>query len=141
APRVPGRGGAARGRGAPSGWWLGGRPASGRAARGEPAWGRLGAAAERRPAVMALFPGARIAPDVPVPAGVATEADEEAARVATVRGHLARLGPCTAAELAARTGLTEAAMAVPLAPPEADGFALPGRFSPDHPGTEAYCDR
>ena len=89
----------------------------------------------------ALFPEARIEPDVRVPAGIAPTADEEEARVFTVRGHLARLGPCTAAELAAHTGLAEASMPAPLARLEAEGFALRGRFDPARAGTEEFCER
>ena len=103
--------------------------------------GPLWLAAEQRPRVAALFPGAPIEPDVRVPAGIAAAADEEEARVVTIRGHLARLGPCTAAELAARTGLPEAAMLAPLARLEADGFVLRGRFDPAHEGTPEFCER
>src|SRR5262249_52450986 len=62
--------------------------------------GPLWLSAEQRPRVAALFPGVPFAPDVRVPADIASDTDEEDARVVTVRGHLARLGPCTAAELA-----------------------------------------
>ncbi|HEX2481929.1 MAG TPA: DEAD/DEAH box helicase, partial [Methylomirabilota bacterium] len=115
---------------------------TGRAASVLTATGPLWLAAEQRPRVAALFPEARIEPDVRVPAGIAaTAAEEEEARVFTVRGHLARLGPCTVAELAARTGLAEGAMPVPLARLEAEGFVLRGRFDPAHAGMEEFCER
>jgi ATP-dependent helicase Lhr and Lhr-like helicase len=114
---------------------------SGRAARALTATGPLWLAAEQRPSATALFPDARIEPDVRVPAGIVASADEEDARVFAVRGHLARLGPTTAAELAARTGLPEAAMLVPLARLEAEGTVLRGRFDPAHQGAEEFCER
>jgi ATP-dependent Lhr-like helicase len=91
--------------------------------------------------VTALFPGARVEPDVRVPAGIAPTADEEEARIFTVRGHLARLGPCTAAELAAHTGLAATLIPGPLARLEAEGFALRGRFDPARAGIEEFCER
>jgi ATP-dependent Lhr-like helicase len=112
-----------------------------RAARIATDSGPLWLAAEQRPRVATLFPGAPIEPDVPVPPGIATAADEEEARVATVRGHLARLGPCTVAELAAHTGLAAAAIPLPLARLEADGFVLRGHFDPTRAGREEYCER
>src|SRR5262249_24165711 len=114
---------------------------SGRAAWVLTATGPLWLAAEQRPQAVALFPGARIEPDVRVPAGIAATADEEAARVFAVRGHLARLGPTTAAELATRTGLPETALPLPLARLEAEGTVLRGRFDPAHEGTEEVCER
>ncbi len=114
---------------------------TGRAATVHTATGPLWLPAEQRPRVTAMFPEARVEPDVRVPAGIAPTADEEEARVFTVRGHLARLGPCTAADLAARTGLAEASMPGPLARLEAEGFALRGRFDPAHQGTEEFCER
>ena len=114
---------------------------TGRAATVLTGAGPLWLAAEQRPRVTALFPGARVEPDVRVPAGIAPTADEEEARVLTVRGHLARLGPCTAAELAAHTGLAEALIPAPLARLEAEGFALRGRFDPARAGIEEFCER
>jgi ATP-dependent Lhr-like helicase len=114
---------------------------TGRAATVHTATGPLWLPAEQRPCVTAMFPEARVEPDVRVPAGIAPTADEEEARVFTVRGHLARLGPCTGADLAARTGLAEASMPAPLARLEAEGFALRGRFDPVHRGTEEFCER
>ena len=103
--------------------------------------GPLWLAAEQRPRVAALFPGARIEPDVRVPAGIPATADEEDARVFAVRGHLARLGPCTVADLAARTGLAETSIPAPLARLEAEGFVLRGRFDPARADTEEFCER
>jgi ATP-dependent Lhr-like helicase len=121
--------------------WLRELADTGRAARVLTAGGPLWLAAEQRPRVQALFPGARIEPDVGVPAGVRTDADEEEARTATVRGHLARLGPSTVADLAAHTGLAATAIPAPLARLEGEGFVLRGRFDPALEGGEEYCER
>src|SRR5262249_37177913 len=53
------------------------------------------------------------------------------------------VGPATAVELAARTGLTAAAMEQALARLEAEGFALRGRFDPDRAdaGVIEFCER
>jgi ATP-dependent Lhr-like helicase len=114
---------------------------TGRAAKVLTVAGPLWLPAEQRPRVQALFPEARIDPDVRVPAGIGTKVDEEEARVFTVRGHLARLGPCTAAELAEHTGLTEGSIPAPLARLEAEGFLLRGRFDPAREGVEEFCER
>ena len=108
--------------------------------------GVLWLAAEQRPRVEVLFPGARIEPDVRVPDGVPATADEEAAAVLLVRGHLARLGPCTVATLMARTGLHETRVVGALARLEAAGVVLRGRFDPAYaqePGgpTVEFCER
>ena len=119
---------------------------AGRAARVETTAGVLWLAAEQRPRVEVLFPGARIEPDVRVPDGVPATADEEEAAVLLVRGHLARLGPCTVATLVARTGLREARIVGALARLEAAGVVLRGRFDPAYaqePGgpTVEFCER
>jgi ATP-dependent Lhr-like helicase len=118
----------------------------GRAARVVTPSGSRWLAAEQRPRVEALFPGVPIEPDVRLPAALAADADAEEAALALVRGHLARLGPCTAADLAARTGLPEAALPAPLARLEAEGVVLRGRFEPARAdGGRAtdveFCDR
>ena len=57
-----------------------------------------------------------------------------------VRGHLASLGPTTAAELAARTGLPTSTVDAALARLEARGVAVRGRFDPAR-DEEQVCDR
>ncbi len=113
-----------------------------RAARVQTPTGALWLAAEQRPQVDALFPGASIEPDVEVPAGIPTHADEEDAAVLVVRGHLGRLGPCTVTDLSAHTGLPETRVVGALARLEAAGVVLRGRFDParaDEP--VEFCDR
>ncbi len=118
-----------------------------RAATVESGDGTLWLATERRAHVEALFPGRPIRPDVRLPdhgVGPAEPPDGEAATVATVRGHLATLGPCTPAELAARVAVSVASVEAALARLEAEGFALRGRFDPGRPGAEApieFCER
>ncbi len=121
--------------------WFRALAETGRAATALTSTGPLWLAAEQRPRVAALFPDARIEPDVRVPAGIPATADEEDARVFAVRGHLARLGPCTVADLAARTGLAETSIPAPLARLEAEGFVLRGRFDPARADTEEFCER
>jgi ATP-dependent Lhr-like helicase len=119
---------------------------SGRAARVETASGTLWLAAERRPSVEALFPGAPFVPDVRVPAAIAERGrpDPEEAAAAALRGQLDCSGPSSAAALAERTGLGAGAVELALARLEAEGFVLRGRFSAgavsgDAP--EEYCAR
>jgi ATP-dependent Lhr-like helicase len=126
--------------------WFAELIAAGRAARLVTPEGPRWLAAEQRPAAEALFPEARIEPDVRLPAALAAGVSAEDAAVALLRGHLARLGPCTVAELAARTGLLPAAVPAPLARLEAEGVVLRGRFEPARPdGDDAaaveFCDR
>jgi ATP-dependent Lhr-like helicase len=119
---------------------------AGRAARAQTAAGPFWVAAEQRPLVEALFPGTRLDPDVPLPAGVPAVADPDEAAVLAVRGHLGRLGPCTPADLVARTGLDERRVAGALARLEAGGVVLRGRFTPgpatgESPAAVEFCER
>ncbi len=96
----------------------------GRAATAETQRGPMWLATERRPAVEALFPGAPITPDVRLRGG-AGRRDAETAAVAAVRGHLATLGPCTAEDLVARTGLAPECGGVRDRPPGGRGLPAP----------------
>jgi len=122
--------------------WHADLAAAGRAATLDAAAGPLWIATERRPLAAALFPGARVAPDVRVPEPIARagppDVDEAAAEV--VRGHLEGSGPQTVADLAARTGLGAGAIETALARLEAQGFALRGRFDPTR-DAEEFCAR
>jgi ATP-dependent helicase Lhr and Lhr-like helicase len=102
----------------------------------------LWAATERRPEVEALFPGARVAPDHPLPPGLdagvdAVTADEAA--VMLIRGHLDVSGPVSVAELASTTGLTVSSVTIALEALRGQGFAVSGRF--EHEQTEQWCAR
>jgi ATP-dependent helicase Lhr and Lhr-like helicase len=102
----------------------------------------LWAATERRAEIEALFPGAGFAPDRPLPPGLTREldpagADEAAATL--VRGHLDVSGPVTAEDLTATTGLSPASAAASLEVLRTEGFAVSGRFEPEH--GEQWCAR
>ncbi|NQZ98572.1 MAG: hypothetical protein HRU01_18880, partial [Myxococcales bacterium] len=94
--------------------------------------GRLWLAAEMRPAVVAMFPGARIEPDVRLPAALAslTPPGEDEAALMAVRGHLDAAGPCRIHDLFASTALRPARIEQALALLEAEGFAMRGAFDP-----------
>lgn len=106
--------------------------------------GALWVAAEGLAAASVLFPGAPASPVLQLPMALAARPapDPEAAAALVLRGHLASAGPCTTADLAARTGLGEAEVTIALARLEAEGFALRGRFDPKHEGrAEEFCER
>jgi ATP-dependent helicase Lhr and Lhr-like helicase len=102
----------------------------------------LWAATERRAELEALFPGARFAPDHPLPSVMAGELDGAAAEETAsgvVRGHLDVCGPVTVDELAAATGLRPSSVTVALETLRARGFAVGGRFEPER--GEQWCAR
>jgi ATP-dependent Lhr-like helicase len=67
-------------------------------------------------------------------------ADGDTALLEIVRSRLESLGPVTPAELGRPLGLSEQAIAVPLAALEQEGFAMRGRFEPGV-GQEQWCER
>jgi ATP-dependent Lhr-like helicase len=91
--------------------------------------GEMWGAAERRPAIEALYPGAAIVPDHPCPVP-AEPPDQDIAAADMLRGHLEYRGPSTVASLAQISGLPEDLTARGLARLEAEGFALRGHFTP-----------
>jgi ATP-dependent helicase Lhr and Lhr-like helicase len=101
----------------------------------------LWAATECRPEVEVLIPGARFAPDHPLPAGIApldaTAADEAAVKL--VRGHLDISGPITVDELAGVTGLAPSSVTIALEALRGRGFAVSGSFEPER--GEQWCAR
>jgi ATP-dependent helicase Lhr and Lhr-like helicase len=102
----------------------------------------LWAATERRAEIEALFPGAGLVPDHPLPPGLvgvldAAAADEAA--VTLVRGHLDVSGPVTADDLAAATGLSASSVTIGLEALRARGFAVSGRFESER--GEQWCAR
>src|SRR5262249_2022028 len=113
----------------------------GRAATVETGEGALWLAAECAPAVRALFPGARLAPEPRLPEALGARApDAEAAATAALRGHLDLAGPTTGAALAAATGLAAPLVELAAARLEAEGFCLRGRFDEALAG-EQLCSR
>jgi ATP-dependent helicase Lhr and Lhr-like helicase len=110
--------------------------------RGPGPTGLLWAATERRAEVEALFPGSRLVPDHPLPAGVVPELDAggaDAAAVTLVRGHLDVSGPVTADDLAAATGLARSSATIALEALRGQGFAVSGRFEAER--GEQWCAR
>jgi ATP-dependent Lhr-like helicase len=102
----------------------------------------LWAATERRRDLEALFPGARLQPDHPLPPGLAArsgaEAAEEAA-VALIQGHLDVSGLVTVDDLADSTGLPPSSVTIALEALRARGFAIAGPFMPER--GEQWCAR
>jgi ATP-dependent Lhr-like helicase len=101
-------------------------------------WG----ATERRREIEALFPGARLVPDQPLPPGLVDQLDAAAAdeaAVTLIQGHLDVTGPLTVDDLADATGLTPSSITVALEALRARGFAVSGRFEPER--GEQWCAR
>jgi ATP-dependent Lhr-like helicase len=101
---------------------------------------RLWVAAERLPQLLALHPGASLAPEIAIPARFAREWAEGEAAVEVLRGRLEGLGPVTAEGLAASAGLRRGTAEAALAALETEGFAFRGRFTPGR-GEEEWCER
>ncbi|HEX5979575.1 MAG TPA: DEAD/DEAH box helicase, partial [Thermoleophilaceae bacterium] len=99
----------------------------------------LWAAAERRAAVEALFPGAQFVPDRPLPPGLAGSVEPDDAAAALVRGHLEVSGPVTVDGLAAATALSTSTLTIALETLRGRGFAVSGRFEPGR--GEQWCAR
>jgi ATP-dependent Lhr-like helicase len=98
-------------------------------------------ASESAPAVRALFPDRALAPEPALPESlVRRSVDAEAALDLAVRGHLAVLGPVTAAQLATRIGVGAPAVESALARLEGRGIAVRGRFEGAAAG-EQFCER
>ncbi len=97
--------------------------------------------AERLAQFRAVWPEARLAPEIAPPAeqaGGTWSADK--ALVEILRGRLEGLGPVTPTALAAPLGLEPSAIAAALAALESDGAILKGRFLPGL-NDEQWCDR
>jgi ATP-dependent Lhr-like helicase len=106
--------------------------ADGRATTVATSEGRLWLAAELRLAVEAMFPGARIEPDVALPDAVTKRGapSEDEAALMAVRGHLDVAGPVRLHDLASAVGLRPVRVEQALAQLEGEGFALRGMFDP-----------
>jgi|RhiMetdeSRZDD1v2_1073273.scaffolds.fasta_scaffold00245_49 ATP-dependent Lhr-like helicase len=97
--------------------------------------------AERAAQFQALWPHARVAPQIGVPCSQeAREWSRDDALVEIIRGRLEGSGPVAPAALASPLGLTANEVAVPLASLEAEGFAMRGRFTADATEDE-WCER
>lgn len=88
-------------------------------------WG----AAERIPAILAAYPGARCEPQLTAPEGVRHDWTDIDARLALFRGWMELCGPITASELGARLDLTAEQSFAALEALEGEGVVLRGRFT------------
>ncbi|TMB98157.1 MAG: DEAD/DEAH box helicase, partial [Chloroflexi bacterium] len=120
--------------------WLDELAEVGRAALAETAHGQFWFAAENLRLIERIYAGPTIRPDVRLPAGLEGEVDEDAGRLALLRGHLEVLGPVTAGELARRVGVSEASVKSGLGQLEGEGFVLRGHFQRGVEDEE-WCDR
>jgi ATP-dependent Lhr-like helicase len=97
--------------------------------------------AERAAQFRALWPLARLEPELGLPSSRETRAwSPDEALVEIIRGRLEGSGPVGVAALASPLGLTVDEVAVPLASLEAEGFAMRGRFTADT-GEDEWCER
>ena len=94
---------------------------------------------ERACEIKELYPSAQCEPLAPLVAAIAARS-REATLDAIISGHMECLGPCTAAELSARTKLGRQDVEVTLARLEHAGFALQGQFEANALGPQ-YCAR
>jgi ATP-dependent helicase Lhr and Lhr-like helicase len=85
-------------------------------------------AAERIPAVLAMFPDSKLHPEIQAPDGVRLEWNDVDGRVATMRGLLETSGPLTHEEAARRTGTKSNQAFAALEALEGEGVVLRGRF-------------
>lgn len=86
------------------------------------------AAAERIPAVLAMFPNSELQPALQTPEGVRLEWNDVDGRVAAMRGLLETSGPLTHAEAAQRTGTKQNQAFAALEALEGEGVVLRGKF-------------
>src|SRR6185437_16149163 len=97
--------------------------------------------AERLTQFRAVWPEAKLEPEISPPADEAEAAwSRESALAEILRGRLEGLGPATPTALAAPLGGEPGAVAAALAALESDGVILRGRFLPGV-NDEQWCDR
>jgi ATP-dependent Lhr-like helicase len=102
---------------------------------------RLWIPAERLAQLRAVWPQARLAPEMAPPAEQAGETwSADKALVEILRGRLEGLGPVTTTALTAPLGLEPSVIAPALAALEGEGAILKGRFLPGL-NDEQWCDR
>lgn len=113
---------------------------TGRAAVVEPSPGpAFWVATERWPLIRAIWPEARVVPDVAVPAGVRHDWPREEAIAYLVRGRMECIGPTTVAALAQAFGLDPTEVEIALLALENQGSVLRGRFT--GAAELEWCDR
>ncbi|BGE87094.1 MULTISPECIES: DEAD/DEAH box helicase [Methylosinus] len=120
--------------------WLAALAREKRAARFETERTAVWIAAERLSQLRALWPKARLAPQIAPPDGEAQLWSAEQALIEILRGRLEGLGPVTEHALAAALGLSPSDVAGALLALEAEGAVMRGRFLPGAEGAQ-WCDR
>jgi ATP-dependent Lhr-like helicase len=96
---------------------------------------RLWVAAERLPQLQVVYPNAELQPAIVAPESVArTSWAVEDALVEIIRGRLEGLGPVTADQLVASSGLNNLEIETALLKLEAEGFVIRGKFTPGNDG-------
>ncbi|HEX6102155.1 MAG TPA: ATP-dependent DNA helicase, partial [Alphaproteobacteria bacterium] len=120
--------------------WLAALAQQARAARLRAPAGDLWITAERLPQFRALWPHARLDPEMSAPRSMAGRAwSRDEALIEILRGRLEGVGPVTEAELNAPLGLERSEVAAALAALQTEGFAMRGHFSPE--AGEQWCER
>lgn len=104
---------------------------------GRAAW----VAAERLPAVQALFSSVATDPPIVVPEAVRRDWESTDARVGLVRGLMEICGPITSAAAAARLCITESQASAALEALEGEGIVLRGYFTPNAQPAESAAGR
>ncbi len=98
---------------------------------------RLWVAAERLPQLQVVYPNAGLQPSITAPESVARlQWAFEDALVEIIRGRLEGLGPVTADQLIASSGLNKLEIETALLKLEAEGFVIRGKFTPGTTVTE-----
>jgi ATP-dependent helicase Lhr and Lhr-like helicase len=121
--------------------WLGALAREKRVALFKAPQARLWIPAERLSQFQALWPAARVEPEIAAPADEAgTTWSRDEALIEILRGRLEGLGPVTPTALTAPLGLEPEAAAGALAALESEGAILRGRFLPGV-NDEQWCDR
>ncbi|MFZ5956279.1 DEAD/DEAH box helicase [Pseudomonas knackmussii] len=113
---------------------------SGRATRLRSGEADLWVAAERLCQVLAVYPQARLTPELQLPMGLQEGWSAEDALLELLRARLTGFGPRTQRQMVEDLALPAADIAFALAGLEREGYVLRGRFSPDA-GEEEWCER
>ncbi len=114
---------------------------AGRATRLRSGAADLWVAAERLSQLRAVYPQARLAPELDLPLALQEGWSAEDARLELLRARLTGFGPRTEVQLAMDLDLPPADIAFALAGLEREGYVLRGRFSPGIDDEEEWCER
>ena len=90
-------------------------------------------AAERLPHLLAVYPDAKLEPEIKPPTKEIPTASPDEGLVEILRGRLEAIGPATAESLAETMALTVYAVESALMGLESEGFVMRGRFTPGAP--------